>query len=350
MFDRVSPMGIAVGRQAGLRQLQSDMARLTAEMSSGRKADPAREMGVGASLLYKLYDDIQQGEAISNASTLAGKRMDAMQTALKSVGELMDDMSSEIIKIDVLRQETFTLIAADAREMLGSMTDLLNAHWDGQNLFGGTDTAAPPLKAASAPLDRVQDLKDAAVLASATGTLDETEATALLTQIRTVFNDSPTDPEFYGLFYQSGSRTGDGTPNRVRIGAGETLTYDVRADNQAFKDAYEALSMIALLDAPESEMSVEAKVAILDRSGELMRGARQQLTVVTGVLGIKEARLASVSEIQSRAITAATAQINDLEGVDYYTVSDRISMLEIQLKATYSITARLSELSFVNYV
>jgi flagellin-like hook-associated protein FlgL len=350
MYERISPMAVSIGRQANLRELQGNMAKLTAEMSSGRKSDPAREMGVGASLLYKLYGDIQSGEAIQNATTLAGKRLDAAQTALTSIGTLMDEMSPEILKTDQLRDNGYTIIAANAREVLGSLTDLLNTHWDGQNLFGGTDSARPPLAASDGALARMQSLLGTAVAGSATGALDAAEATALAAEVDTVFNDSPADPDFYGLVYQSDSRTGDGTPSRIRIGAGETLTYDIRADNQAFKDAYQSLSLLSMLDAPESEMSEAARTALLDQAGELMRGARSQLTVMAGTLGIKQARLDSVAEIQNRAVTAATAQINDLEGVDYYTVSDRISTLEIQLKATYSITASLAELSFVNYL
>ena len=50
------------------------------------------------------------------------------------------------------------------------------------------------------------------------------------------------------------------------------------------------------------------------------------------------------------AENTATAQINDLEAADYYTLSDQISTMQIQLQATYSITAQLSKLSLVNYL
>jgi flagellin-like hook-associated protein FlgL len=358
MYDRVAPAGISVGRQASLRNLQAELAKLTAEMSSGRKADPARELGVGASLLYKLYDDIQQGESIQNATSLAGERLKAAQAALTSVGDLMDQMSPEILKVDALKGNGYTIIASNAREMLGSMTDLLNTHWDGQNLFGGTDSAQPPLAEASDLLDWAEARKDLAV---ASGPLSAAGAASLITTFDTMFANvqrAADGSSFYGLVYQSTSRTDLGgstdpesdEPSRIRIGAGETLTYNVRADNPAFRDAFKALSLLSLLDAPASEMTEEARTALLDEAGDLMRGARTQLTVLSGVLGSKQERLSNVAEIQERAIAAATAQINDLEGVDYYTVSDRIGTLQIQLQATYSITAKLAELSFVNYL
>ncbi|HWL84049.1 MAG TPA: flagellin [Roseomonas sp.] len=361
MVDRVAPMGVSLGRQAQLRDLQNNLAVLTAEMSSGRKADPARELGVGASLLYKLYDDVQQGEAVKNGTSLAGQKLTAMQTALTSVGELMDQMSPEILKVDALKGNGYDIIASNAREMLASMTNLLNTSWDGQNLFAGTDSAFPPLKDSANLTGWAQDRLDAAASAAG-GPLDATEAAALIGDFDAMFANADRDASggtsFYGLVYQSTSRTSmagssdaeSDAPSLVRIGAGETLSYNIRADNPAFKDAFKALSLLSTLDAPDSKLSDDAKKALLDQAGELMRGARSQLTVVAGVLGSKQQRLDSVAQIQDRAVSAATAQINDLEGVDYYTVSDRINTLQIQLQATYSITAQLSKLSLVNYL
>lgn len=359
--DRISPNGVALGRQAGLQRLQNDLAKLTAEMSSGRKADPARELGVGASLLYKLYGDVQQGEAIRNSTSLAGERLKATQTALTSIGDLMDQMSPEILKIDQLKDNGYTIIANQAKEVMGSLTDLLNAHWDGQNLFGGTDSSQSPVAPSDGLLTFARSQLSAAVT-TAGGPIDAAEATTMLGGFDSLFanvqRDSVGATSYYGLVYRATSRTAlNGTtdaesdaPSLVRIGAGETLSYNVRADNQSFKDAFEALSVLSLLDAPDTELSKEAKTALLDKAGDLMRGARAQLTVVAGVLGTKQQRLQNVGDIQERAVSAATAQINDLEAADYYTVSDRISQLELQLQATYTITARLNDLSFVNYL
>lgn len=361
MFDRVSPSGVALGRQAGLMRMQSDLAILTAEMSSGRKADPARALGVGASLLYKLYGDAQQGEAIKNSTSLAGERLKAMQTAMTSIGGLMDQMSPEILKIDQLKDNGYTIIANQAEEVLGSLTDLLNTHWDGQNIFGGTDTSRSPV-ADSAGLVSWASTRLATAVTAAGAPLDATQTTAMLADFDALFANVQRDASgltsFYGLVYVSTSRTalnGSTDPESdasslVRIGAGETLSYNVRADNDSFKNAYEALSMLTLLDAPDTALSKEARTAILDKAGDLMRMARSQLTVVAGVLGTKQQRLQNVADIQDRAVSAATAQINDLEAADYYTVSDRISQLQLQLQATYSITARLADLSFVNYL
>jgi flagellar hook-associated protein 3 FlgL len=363
MMDRVSPAGVAIGRQANLQSLQAQIARATAEMSSGRKSDPVLGMGVGASLLYRLHDDIQQGGAIKNSTGLAGERLKTMQTAMTSVADIFKDVSAQILQADALKQDSYTTLAADTPDLLSSVADLLNTDFQGQKVFGGTDSANRPLNDLSGLVQDVQAMLNKAVAknggplgSSGTVTVDD-----LMDNIEAFLAGStPPDPDLFettgtpavpvffdDLHYGSASRTG-GDPNMVRIGEGQTLEYDVRADNAAFKDAFKALAMTALLGS--DALNKDSKVALADRAGELMRSAQTGLTTLAGTLGTKQARLERVAEIQSRAVDSATAQINDLESADYYTLSDQINTMQIQLQATYSITAQLSKLSLVNYL
>jgi flagellin-like hook-associated protein FlgL len=346
MMDRVSPAGVAIGRQSNLQKLQAQIARGTAEIASGKLADPTRALGVGASLLYRLHDDVQQGGALKNSASLAGERMKTMQTAMTSVAKVMTDVSAQILQADALKQQSFTTLANDTPDVMASIADLMNTDFQGQKVFGGTDSASRPIQGIAALPAQVQGMLDAAVAANGGAPLDAARASGLMDDIDALFG-SP-GSAFYASYYGSGSSTGDGDPNLVRIGEGQTLAYDVRADNAAFKGAFHALALTSLLGS--GQLQEGAKVALAERAGELMRGAQSSLTTLAGTLGSKQARLERVAEIQARTVDAATAQINDLEGADYYALSDQVSALQIQLNATYSITAQLSKLSLVNFL
>jgi flagellar hook-associated protein 3 FlgL len=348
MMDRVSGAGITIGRQASLQALQSQIAQSTAEIASGRKSDPAREMGVGASLLYRLYDDIQQGDAIKNTTALAGERMKTMQTAMTSIGKILEDTSAQILQSDALKQQSYNTLGADTPDILASIADLLNTDFQGQKVFGGTDSAARPISNIADLPTRMKAILDTAVAANGGAALDAATVQDVMDQIDDVFGGAGS--AFYTDYYTSASKTDDGTPNLVRIGEGQTMAYDVRGDNAAFKDSMHALALTSLLGGDNSKLTEEAKTALASRAGELMRGAQTSLTTLAGTLGTKEARLEHVATIQERTVSAATSQINTLEGADYYTLSDRVSMLKIQLQATYSITAQLQTLSLVNYL
>lgn len=346
MMDRVSPAGTAIGRQASLQALQAQLARSTAEMSSGRKSDPTRELGVGASLLYRLHDDVQQGGALKNSASLAGERLKTMQTAMTAIGSVMTDMSAQILQADALKQQSYATLAADTPDVMASIADLLNTDFQGQKVFGGTDSAARPVDAIAQLPVQAKALLDAAVAANGGAPLGAAEAADLLDDIAAIFGGPGSD--FHARYYGSSSTSGDGDPNLVRIGEGQTLAYDVRADNTAFQDAFQALALCSLLGS--EGLSDEAKVVVADRAGERMRGAQASLTTLSGTLGSKQARLERVAGIQARTVDATTAQINDLEAADYYTLSDQVNAMQIQLQATYAITAQLSKLSLVNYL
>jgi flagellar hook-associated protein 3 FlgL len=271
-----------------------------------------------------------------------------MQTAMSAIGDILKDTSTQILQADALKQQSYINLGADTPDILASITDLLNTEFQGQKVFGGTDSASRTLSNISNLPAQAKGILTTVLGAGSGGPVDATNVQDVLDQIDAIF-DGPTAP-FYGLYYTANSKTGDGQPNLVRIGEGETLSYDVRGDHAAFKGAIHALALTSLLGSSNSALTEEAKTIISTRAGELMRDAQSSLTTLAGTLGTKEARLEHVSTIQERTISAATSQINDLESADYYTLSDQVSMLQIQLNATYSITAQLQKLSLVSFL
>lgn len=176
---------------------------------------------------------------------------------------------------------------------------------------------------------------------TATGGYDTTPPTGVANQ------------QYQGLFNTSTSTSGE-PPTQIRIGAGQSLTYNLRSDNKAFKDGMHAMSLLSLLDAKNSSgaylLDNDAKAAVRDAANSLLASAQSGLTAAAGELGVKQQRLQAISDIQDKAVKAAAAQINTLEAPNYFVASDRINALKIQLQATYSITASLSGLSLVNYL
>ncbi|MBK1659947.1 flagellin N-terminal helical domain-containing protein [Paracraurococcus ruber] len=462
MTDRIAPAGVAIGRQASLQSLQARLAQASAELSSGRKTDPTGGLGLGASLLYKLHDQIAQGDALDQSLTLSGRRMETMQTSLGAVSDSVQTLSTNALKVDALKGTGYNVLAAQARDTMASMVDRLNVQFDGQHLFAGTDSAEPPLTgpdAPNGPLGAVRAMLNSAVATSG-GALDAAGANALATRVADLYagqvkwayaqpattgqvpaggavtfsfavDGTPATATFTNMtgaaldmgnaadvqtlmaglrdainatpglgnpiasldssnrlvvdatvathrvtldgsalqavgasvgqwtpgtatnelpVYASRSRTGDGKPNQVAIGAGETLSYDVRGDNPAIQRSMMGAALLSLLDASDAQLGATAKSALLDTAGSWLRGAHAGLTDVAGVLGAKQERLQAVTDIQSKATSAAAAQINTLEAADYPATADQINQLQLQLQATYSITAKLSELSFVNYM
>lgn len=350
MFDRVTSAGMVLGRQFGLQNMQGELAVLTGEVASGKKADPARALGVGASVLYKLYDDVQQGGAVQNATIVAGKRLETMQVAMASIGSLLGGVAAAGLQSATEGSPLAgSLLANQARDAMATMATLLNTQMGGQSVFGGSDSAAPAMRPSAAPGGPL-----AAIRGLVTGPVDRAGVDQLLGAVDAVFTGTSATATYQGTFYASASRTED-PASRIRIGAGETLDYNLRGDHPGFKDGMQALSLLSLLDARDPVSGAElldgdARAAVRGKANSLLAAAQDKLTGAAGLLGVKQERLQTVSDIQGKAIAAATAQISSMEGADYYAASERINALKLQLQATYSLTATLSGLSLTNYL
>jgi flagellin-like hook-associated protein FlgL len=232
--------------------------------------------------------------------------------------------------------------ATDSSEVvLGRLAANINtALGSGVATVTGTGTSATiTIDAANATAGSFSFAATTAV--SATGALAATPPTGAAT------------PTYQGLFYTSGSTSTDAA-SHIRIGAGQTLDYNLRGDSQGFKDGMHAMSLLSLLDAKNAAgadlLDTDAKVAVRNAANSLLASAQAEVTAAAGTLGVKQQRLQTIADIQNTAVTAATKQINTLEAPDYYVASDRINALKIQLQATYSLTSTLSGLSLVNYL
>lgn len=347
MLTRVTMLGSAIARQQDIRSQQASLATLTGEVSSGKKADLGRQLGAGVSVLYRLYAEVQQGTALQGAATLTGQELTAMQGAMDAVGTLLGKVQSTALQYAPGNpNQDPALLASQAREAMSGMASLLNTELGGRSLFSGADGSATPMRPTEAPggaLDTIRGL--------VTGPVNAGNVNQLLASLDQTFD--PASGQYEALFYQSSSGTAD-PPTEVRIGPGQTISYNLRGDHPGFRDAFHALGLLALTDAEDAAgnrlLDGDAMEAVRAKASSLLTGGQEKLTVAAGHLGLVQSRLQLASDAQSQAVTAATLQIGTLENVDYYAASAQIEALKIQLQATYSLTGSLSGLSLVNYL
>ena len=65
-------------------------------------------------------------------------------------------------------------------------------------------------------------------------------------------------------------------------------------------------------------------------------------------LGLSENRVAIANETLQAQVDIIKLNLDDLEGVDVYEASTRITALTNQMEISYNLTARIAELSLVN--
>ena len=241
---------------------------------------------------------------------------------LASVDNAREEVQS-VLEIAVLNASRPTngaeVLQLQARAALEGMVAAMNVTFNGDSLFAGLDSNKPALTRwsdTSAVTGRTPESVLQEIIG--TGPTDAASATQIADKIDQIFQSQDTvDPSrnFEGTFYQ-GSRNLDagGQPTkqiRAWVNTGQEVVFGKRANEEAFRAAYQGLAMLAATD-----------VSTLDE-------AQTQLT--------------DMSLVQR-------TQISNYESVDPYEAITRMNNLETQLQASYQVTSRLSSLSILNFL
>jgi flagellar hook-associated protein 3 FlgL len=355
MSGRISSFAAPLQQQYLIQAMNAQRNTLTAEASSGLKANPAGAMGNDAALLYRLQMQADQQNVLQTTATNAGNQLDAAQTALTGIASAVQAIANASISTTASTVEGEAAVAAQASSTMAQVLDLLNTQYDGNALFAGHATARPPMQSADAPggpLAAVNAVLSAAVTANGGQPLSSASVQALLTGpngLSSIFSNSNSNP---ALNYNSSFYTApdDGKATQIPIGLNQTVSYSVKGNQPAFTNLMQGMSMLTLLGAPSTQLDSSAKSAILAQAGSLIGQAQNELITQQGQLGAVQAQLQQVVTAQQTAASNTTQQIATFESADQVAVATQLSSLQAQLQASYQVTADLSQLTLSHYI
>jgi flagellar hook-associated protein 3 FlgL len=318
------------------------------------KANPAASMGADAASLYRLQADATAQNTLQTTTTDAGNRLDAIQNALTSMASSVQSIATATISSAAATPEGQTALAQQAASTMSQVLNLLNTQYNGSSVFAGDATNALPMVSADAPggpQETVNAVLSAAV-ATKGGPLSSSDIDSLVNGpngLASVFSNTNSNPaqNYNGAFYTGAT---DGQPTKVLIGTNQTLQYNTSANQPAFTDLLQGLSMLSMLSAPSTQLDDTAKTALVQQASTLIGQAQSELTTQQGQLGTVQAQLQQVSDTQQTAYNNTTQQITNLEQADPATDATQLSALQTQLEASYAVTAQISQLSIVHYL
>lgn len=296
------------------------------EVVTGRRANLAKHLGGQAgeyNLVTKALSDIDSDRT----------RMDLAESRFAQVDIALDSIRLTVTGFAEQAQSDFTVSGnvgreqtrESARSHLETVVLMLNNSHAGRGLFSGDESGS----AAMAPAQTILDDIDA-LLAGAT---DEASI------------DAAIDAYFVaGAGFDTTAYTGGtGDAASVRLPNGTDVDYNVRADNQAFRDTVEGL--LRTIYAPD-DASTDY---IADFTTALTRG-EEALIALQADVGRQRNLISNAIEINEQERIVLSETEYNLAGVDQYEAATQLEMLEVQLEAAYTITSRLSRLSLANYL
>jgi len=315
-------------------QIRERLDKASLEAVTGLQSDltQATNGEVGrAHLLGKALNDVDHGLQINALSTV---RMSMISGAVSGARESINGLGPRAsIALASENEVHMRLLSDEAAGTLKSVMSAFSAAQGPRNLFSGTKTDTATY---AAPEVLLEDIKN--IMANATSLADAD------TQISNYF-DSPTGG-FETRIYQGSQGSGPGVP----IGNGNTLSQDLKGNNQTIKDTLRGLAVMA--------NTFEMKGTISESElGDIYANAASFVTTGSNGLVTKEGSLGLISETLGKTKarfdserSTLTNAYNDMFGRDQFEAAAELQSLQIQLEASYTLTSRLSSLSLSNFL
>jgi flagellar hook-associated protein 3 FlgL len=312
--------------------LKADVMRLSEEVTTGLKADPAKHLSGDISALTGIDSALARLGALSRAASDQAFFTGAMQTALGAVQDLTSDLVPSLLAVTTTGTTgSMNIVSREAERAFQSVVGLYNTRLGDRALFSGDQTATTALL----PADQILQQMGTAIAGALT--VQDVE-TALDTWL-----SSPTG--YLATAYQGGAPIAD-----VPISPGQSVSVDVTAADPAIRETLKGLGMAALLQQGLFTGDPAIQAELIRRSGEVLASGQNSRALLAGQLGtsegqIEDARSRNAAEVSSLQIARVS-----LLSVDQYDAAARLQEAQGQLEMLYTLTARLSRLSLVDFL
>jgi flagellin-like hook-associated protein FlgL len=346
---------------------------LTNQVSTGLVADNYAGLGTGAPVSLALHPQIASMQTWQNNVDVATGRMSVAQSALAQIQSIGASFYAQLNSVQGLNASAVDTIAASARDALGQVASALNTQDGGVYVFGGQDTANPPVPGnilTSAFYTQINAAvtglagNGAAVTAQATYDIANVGGTspfsAYLSQPYAVLQanlpvvqvgQNQTEP--VGI-PASANGLIPNLPNANTIPppvppVPSTIPGGPPASTGSYmRDVLRALATIGSLSSAQA--SDPGFASLVQDTRISLSGGVAAMAQDAGVLGNVQSSLTATQSRLADTQVALTGQVSSAEEVDMATTLSRLSQVQTQMQASYQLIASLNSLSLLKYL
>ena len=239
-------------------------------------------------------------------------------------------------------------IQATGQSDLQNLISGLNTTLTGDYIFGGTNTSTQPITDYYATGAANKTSVDNAFLAA----FGMSQTSPNVSTISGTSMQNFLDTQFASLFQGTNWSTNwSSATNQTltnQISESQTANTSVSANNTAFQQLAQAYTMVA--DLGTQNLSSSAYQAVTSTARGLLTSAISNLVEVQASTGMVQSDVSSASNQMSLQMNILSTQIGNLESVNSYEISTRVSDLQTQIETSYSLTSQLQQLSLVKYL
>ncbi len=347
MTTAISSQSIMSSLRLSVAKLQSEIVDRTKELSTGRHSDLGLSLGSRSGLLESLRSERSALQSTTNTNALVSGRLEATQSKLESLQASAQDMLNSLLASSATHAHAGTIRSAGENH-LGSLISELNSTLGGDFLFAGIDTGTKPITVYGAPSSSPKQAVDAAFSATFGFAQSSPNVSGISGADMTTFLDTQFAALFQEPSWSDNWSTASDQELSDRISSTSTVRTSVSGNQTVFRQLAQAYTMLA--DLGTQDLGADAYTVVTNTAGDLLRSAIDGLTDLRADVGSVQSDVANANERMSLQMGILTTQVGNLQNVDIYEVTSRLTELQTQLEASYHLTTQLRELSLAHYL
>ena len=343
----VSSHAISEAMRYQMMRMQVDLAKSEKEVVTGRVADPGLTLGARAGQSISLSRDVDRLGALIDSNGLVSSRLASTQASLVQLTDIANDLMPALTTAlsGTIDQ---TIPRNQAKSALSTITSILNTTQNGEYLFAGINTDHKPLADFDAPGSTARAAFETAFQATFGFPITDPLAAGITVQQVNDFMDQLEADEFDGAGWGNNWSSASDQEISARITLSETSKASISANEDGIKKlvmaaAFTSFFLDGALQDNVAKAAIERSVAGLGEAVAILGASQAEV-------GIIQQRVESASERVSMQIDLFKLNIDDLEGVDPYEASSRITSLLTQIEVSYTLTSRIQQLSLVRFL
>lgn len=350
------------------------MDMLVRQASTGLRAESFGGLAPQARVSIDLRAEVARRDTYSRAIETAEARIAVTQSAMGRIGDLTSDLAKRALSLITLGETGVDVVAQEARAALQEIAGLLNVRAGDTYVFGGSDSANPPVPNAAAilqtgfytqieaatrqlgvPWDHDANVMTPDVPRSAGQVMADTLAIAA--------SDAAGTTPFSAFLSTPSPAGGLGEPRASLLAEdGTRITYGLRANENGvaqsatnppttgsfMRDLMRGLAMLGSLT--EAQTAEPEFKDLVQQIANGLQSAGRTLEDERAAIGVAEQRLARTKESHADLQVVLKAQISKVEDVDIAEVTARMQMLQVQLEMSYRLIGGLRDMNLSRYV
>ena len=339
--------------------LRQRLTQFGEQISTGRKGSSYAVLNTDAPKSMDLRAEISRREAYQNTIGQTLSKVQITQDVLDRIGAIAEKFSAGAAKLmGATKPEEIQIQAGQAKAALVEVANLLNERYNGEYIFGGSDTHNPPIPNPDTIATDVNGM--AYKIAQKVGALNATNAAVTLADTKALGESTTPGETPFSAFLETGPGATEG--RRSLLGSdNERIEYGITANQNGAvvsdgettgswaRDLLLGLSRMAGL-TPDKSMLGDSYTTFITTMQKGLKSSVSALALERGALGVTEARLESIKNLHASVTTSLTIQVSEIEEVDMAKTISSLQATQTQLEASYRAISVAQQLSLTRFL